>query len=64
MDSSAVRQEAATQRTVLGPGQFELFSAGVLRLSDLVDEYDDPVWEPQVREVHMSVLRNKRRRAA
>jgi hypothetical protein len=49
---------------MLGPGEFELFTAGTLRLSGFVDEYDVPAWGPQVREVPLSGLRNSRRRAA
>ena len=30
-------QDAVTQRMVLGPGKFELFSVGALRLRNLVD---------------------------
>ena len=42
------RQDPALQRAVLGPGKFDLFAAGAQRLSDLVDEHDDPIWRPQV----------------
>jgi hypothetical protein len=38
------RQPATTQRQVLGPAAFEAWRAGAVRLEDLVERHEHPVW--------------------
>jgi SPP1 gp7 family putative phage head morphogenesis protein len=38
------RLAAATQRRILGPGKYDLYSRGAIDLPDLVGEALDPVW--------------------
>jgi hypothetical protein len=54
--------EEVPQRAEPGTEKVELFVVVDLKPSDQVDGYDNLVWEPQVREVLLSMLRNNRPR--
>lgn len=40
------QQDEATQRTILGPGAFDLYRSGRITLNDLVEVRTDPRWGP------------------
>lgn len=44
------RQDAGTQRRILGRGKFELYDAGELRLEDVVQETVSPIWGRGLKE--------------
>lgn len=51
------RQPDSTQREILGPGKYELYKSGELKLSELVGYRDDPKWGPTRWERSLKDLR-------
>jgi hypothetical protein len=49
-------QDAATQRSILGPGAFDLYREGRLNLGDLVAIRQDPLWGPTLRRKSLKEL--------
>ena len=58
------RQDELTQRRILGPGKARLYQAGEITLSDLVAEWFDAMWGPQIGEVPLREVIERGRRAA
>lgn len=42
--------DPATQRVILGPGKFEAYQAGEIRLADLAQRMESESWGPMIRE--------------
>lgn len=57
-------QPESVQRSVLGPGKFELFKAGKLDWSQVAQVHNDPVWGPTIRQGTVSALRKSAGKAA
>lgn len=58
------RQDAATQRELLGPGKYDLYRQGRITLGDLVGTRDDPRWGRSVYQRSLRELRGGGRAAS